>query len=302
MAIISEELQINPARASAEIEDLINSVLGKLHRNGAVIGLSGGLDSAVTAIMTIRSLGSDRVHVLNLPDRDSKKIHRQHARQLAVRLGVPLIERNITPILRASGSYKLLPLRYIPWNKLRAWLVEFGKKRFLADGEQNLLANRLQPEANSWMSRANAYVVAKHRIRMVILYQYAEVHNLMVVGAANRTEWLTGTFSQWGVDHCADLMPLIHLYRSQVEQLAEHIQIPDYIRTKPADPDFIPGLDDKGRLLGDFSTVDQILYGIENQIGVDELSKQFDSKTVKKIHALWELSQHMRESPYQIME
>jgi NAD+ synthase len=63
----------------------------------------------------------------------------------------------------------------------------------------------------------------------------------MVVGAANRTEWLTGTFSKWGIDHCADIMPLLHLYRSQLEKIAEYIHVPEPIRKKAADPDVMPG-------------------------------------------------------------
>jgi NAD+ synthase len=135
---------------------------------------------------------------------------------------------------------------------------------------------------------------------MVMLYRYAEVHNLMVVGAANRTEWLTGTFSKWGVDHCADVMPLLHIYRSQLERLAEYLGVPDEIREKPADPDIMPGIHDKGALLGDFATADKILYGIHSGIGKNELSRIYGEINVNRILTLWELSKHMRESPYQL--
>ena len=111
------------------------------------------------------------------------------------------------------------------------------------DNENHLLADRLHPEPNSWLAKGNAYAVAKHRMRMVMIYQYAEIHGLMVVGAANRTEWLTGTFSKWGIDHCADIMPLLHLYRSQLEVVAKHIHVPESIRTKAADPDVMPGIE-----------------------------------------------------------
>ena len=136
-------------------------------------------------------------------------------------------------------------------------------KSRLKDDTEGLLALRFHPGAGTWVAKGAAYAIAKHRTRMVIVYQYAEVHNLMVAGAANRTEWLTGTFSKWGVDHCADVMPLLHLYRSQLECLAEYIGVPDRIRNKAADPDIMPGINDKGMLLGDFNTADHILYGIE---------------------------------------
>ena len=86
MATISQELIIDPPIICSEIEELIRSSLDNLGRDGAIIGLSGGLDSAVSATMAIRSLGGDKVHLLNMPDQDSKNIHRAHARQLTEHL------------------------------------------------------------------------------------------------------------------------------------------------------------------------------------------------------------------------
>ena len=279
------------------IEEFIQSKLTDLNRDGAVIGLSGGLDSAVTAIMTVRSLGANRVHLIYMPEVDSKPIHRKHAKQLAYHIDIPILVKSITSILRTSGTYRLLPLRFIPGRRLRAAVINFAKSHFEIDSD-NLLAYRFNPGAGSWGAKGAAYALTKHRIRMVMLYQYAEVHNLMVVGAANRTEWLTGTFSKWGVDHCADVMPLLHLYRSQLEQLAEFIGVPDNIRNKAADPDVMPGINDKGALLGNFIITDRILCGIEQGIDRDELSQMYGNESVDLILTLMKLSNHMRESPY----
>jgi NAD+ synthase len=150
------------------------------------------------------------------------------------------------------------------------------------------------------VAKGVAYAVTKHRFRMAIVYRYAQARNLMVVGAANRTEWLTGTFTKWGVDHCADVMPLIHLYRSQLERIAKAIDVPAAIRDKSADPDLLPGVNDKGALLGGFHTADQILYGIEQGVDEDALIHAYGRKPVEQILNLWQLSMHMRESPYQI--
>jgi NAD+ synthase len=142
--------------------------------------------------------------------------------------------------------------------------------------------------------------MAKHRLRMVLLYQRAGVHNLLVVGAANRTEWLTGTFSQWGCDRCADVMPILHLFRSQLGPLAEYLGLPEAVRSKPADPDVLPGVDDKEELLGSFSQTDQILWGLENGVDRRELVQLFGESDVARIERLIGLSQPMRESPYVI--
>ena len=177
-------------------------------------------------------------------------------------------------------------------------MVVFAKRRFLRESDESLLAERLKPPKNTFVARGNAYAIAKHRFRMVMVYQYAEVHHLMVVGAANRTEVLTGTFSKWGVDHCADVMPISHLFRSQVEELAAYLEIPDYLLHKPADPDVMPGVNNKGQMLGDFAIADQILSALEQGMDVERLKSVFDAPMVDRLHELYILSAHMRESPY----
>jgi len=298
MQEIVQRLHIDPLDACREIEDLIHNTMNRLRRDGAVVSLSGGLDSAVAATLTVRSLGTDRVHLLHMPERESKRIHRNHAKRMAAHLGIPLTTQSISPLLRASHTYRLLPLRFLPGRKLRAWVVRAVRSRLLK--QEDVLATRLQPEADSWVAKGVAYAMTKHRFRMVLVYRYAEARNLMVVGAANRTEWLTGTFSKWGVDHCADVIPLVHLYRSQLESIAETIGVPDYVRDKPADPDVMPGIDDKGALLGGFDTADQILYGVERGVSKDDLVRAYGREKVEKIVNMWEMSKNMRESPYQV--
>ncbi len=295
-------LSLDAPAAAAKIEAFIQERLAYYQRKGAVIALSGGLDSAVTAALTVRAMGAEKVTLLNLPERDSDPLHQRHARMFADWLGAKLVVRPITSVLRATGTYRLLPLRFIPFRDWRVRLVAFGKRRFLRKSEESLLADRLKPPQNDFIARGNAYAIAKHRIRMVILYQYAEVHDLMVVGAANRTEVLTGTYSKWGVDHCADVMPIIHLFRSQVEALAAYLDLPDYLLHKAADPDVMPGVNDKGRLLGDFVTVDRILFGLDQGADEEELKNFFPPNIVERTAELRRLSAHMRESPYVVEE
>jgi NAD+ synthase len=301
MNTVLQELKMNIPQACDEIELLIRNTLKELSRDGAVVGLSGGLDSAVAATLTVRSLGTQKVQLFNLPEKDSKPVHQKHAKELAKHLGVKLKTKSITPLVKAAKGYRLLPIGLIPSRRLRSFIVKKSKSKILSEEEEEeLLAYRLHPEAKSWIAKGNAYAVTKHRMRMVILYQYAEVNNLMVVGAANRTEWLTGTFSKWGVDHCADVMPLIHIYRSQLEQIAEYLEVPSFIREKYADPDVMPGIDNKGQLLGSFSLVDQILVATENGFTLSELYNIFGKKNVEQVLTLKALSKQMRESPYQL--
>jgi NAD+ synthase len=295
-----DPLQINPSKTLTEISEFIQLKFKQIDRRVAIIGLSGGLDSSIAASLTVRSLGADHTKLYYLPERDSKPIHSRHALLLAESLDIKLNKIKITPALRSLGVYSLLPLTYFPGRKFKAKAVDFGRRKFLEHSQGEFLSMRLNGSGGSWVSRGNAYASAKHRVRSVVLYREAERLNGMVIGAANRTEWMTGTFTQFGCDHNADVMPLLHLYRSQLEILADHLDIPREIRTKKADPDILPGLNDKGDLLGSFKVADEILWGLDNQIDLPVLEKHFGSDEVNYIQTLVNRSAHYRDTPYSL--
>ncbi len=208
---------------------------------------------------------------------------------------------SISPALRALRIYSLLPLSFFPGQWLQSRTVDFGRSRFLEQSKGKFLSIRLAGSGGSWVSRGNAYASAKHRGRGVILYREVERFQGMVVGAANKTEWLTGTFTQFGCDHNADVMPLLHLYRTQLEILAKHLNLSEEIRTKKADPDILPGLSDKGDLLGSFKDADQILWGLENQINLSDLENRFNAEKVSYIQTLVRNSAYYRDTPYSLL-
>ena len=294
-------LELNLNQALEEISALIQDRFQGLSRKIAVLGLSGGLDSSLTASLAVQSLGKDRVKLYYLPEVDSKPLHRTHAIHLANQLGADLKIFKITPALRALQVYKLLPLRFIPGRDLKSRAVSYGISEFLSNSKGEFLSTRLASTGGSWVARGNAYISAKHRMRSVTLYKEAERTHGLVIGAANKTEWMTGTFTQWGCDHCADVMPIIHLYRTQLLPLAEHLRLPEEIIRKKADPDIMPGLDDKGVLLGSFQNADLILWGFENQISRADLNEKFGSEKVEYIQTLVKNSTHYREAPYSLL-
>jgi NAD+ synthase len=294
------QLAIDPASTSREIEQFLSRKLQEFGKHGILIGLSGGLDSAIAAYLAVAAVGPGKVRLLNLPDRDSKAIHRQHAQLVASELGVSLEVRDITPILQEMGIFRLLPISSLPGQGLRRLGARLGRSLLGLDRENSVLEARFRPEPNSYVSKGTAYAMAKHRLRMLLLYQQAEVGHLMVVGAANRTELMTGTFSLWGCDHCADVMPLLHLYRTQLSILAQHLRLPESLIHKAADPDIIPGLDDKEQLLGSFVETDRILEGHANGVSKEELSRSYGAQMVARILSLVELSRPMREVPYSL--
>lgn len=292
-------LSLDEESTCKQVAEFIESQRKALNRDGILIGLSGGLDSALVAYLSALGVEKKRINLIYLPDKDSKVRHRKDALFIARHLDIPLQIRDITPILAEAGVYELFPLRYVPGRKAKEMLVRLGKA-IAKINTANLLSARLSPKPNSLAAKGIAYGMIKHRIRMVMLYQYAEVHNLLVVGAANKTEVLTGTFTQWGCDQCADIMPISHLYRTQLEKLAVYLQIPERIRNKPADPDIIPGVNDKEELVGSFGIVDLILWGLENGVDKESLSDHLGEEQVSRVVFLYEKFRFMREIPYTV--
>ena len=138
----------------------------------------------------------------------------------------------------------------------------------------------------------------KHRLRMVLLYSYAERENLLVVGTANKTEALTGFFVKYG-DGAADIMPLLPLYKTQVRQLARFIHVPERIIDKAPTPDLIPGITDEFAIGISYEKLDIILSGLDTNMAVEDIAAKADvkQKTIEYVKELVAKSEHMRILP-----
>jgi NAD+ synthase len=187
MDIISTHLSVVPEEICEQLEQFLRAKLEELGRSGILVGISGGLDSAIVLYLSVRSVGKDKVTAFYMPDRDSKGIHRDHAKLIAGELDIQLENIDLSPTLNTLGVYDLLPLHYIPTRGLRSFAVRIGKTLTETGELGDILHQRFQSKPNSLIAKANAYVSVKHRTRMVILYYHAEIRNLMVVGAANKT-------------------------------------------------------------------------------------------------------------------
>jgi NAD+ synthase len=272
----------------AKLEDLIRTKVEALQRNGVIIGLSGGLDSTIVTYLCARSVGPRNVLALYMPDRDSKLRHKEDAMSVANELGVKFRVRELTPILDAFGIYR----------SIRGIALMLGKSLLEKFRGQDLLVTRASTTTGGLLANGIAYSDIKHRLRATMLFYYAELENLLVVGAGTKTEYVAGAFCQWGCDHLADVMPLHDMYYTQEKQLAEYLGVPERIVQKAPDPDILPGIDNMEKLYGAYETIDLVSYGLEHHATIKELYDQFGKKQVDRIIALMENSKHMRESPY----
>lgn len=245
--MIAERLRLDPARVTGEITSALRRQVGEiLGRSGAVVAMSGGVDSAVCAALAARALGPRRVLGLGLPERESDEQSLQLARDWAAALGISFSAQDITPILEASGCYSLrdAAIRRLVPEYGEGWRCKLVLHRGADDG-LNVCYVAVQPPAGEIRqlrlpSREFLEIVAatnfKQRVRAMSAYHHADRLHYAVVGTPNRLEYDQGFFVKGG-DGLADVKPIAHLYKSQVYELAEHLGVPAAIRHRPPTTD-----------------------------------------------------------------
>jgi NAD+ synthase len=221
---LREELsKIDLDRAESEIIDFIRREVKASGAKGVVIGLSGGVDSSVATALCAKSLGGDRILSLIMPTYFTPRSDLEDAEGLAADLG---IERRVIGIDAICDRI-------------------YGS----VGADQSNPANRI-PMAN-----------VRARVRMILLYYFANSENRLVVGTGDRSEILLGYFTKYG-DGGADLLPIAHLYKTQVRMMAAHLGLPRRIAEKEASPQLYPGHRAVDELPLDYDRLDPILYGL----------------------------------------
>jgi|SRR5659263_72120 len=245
-----------------EIEDkivaFISSKVSGSAANGAVIGLSGGIDSSLTAYLTVSALGKENVLGLLLPEKGiSSKQDIDDAIEVANILGIDYKIIEISPILVSFSS--AIPV--------------FDSKAKTANG--NL----------------------KARTRMCILYYHANLMGRMVVGTGNKTELLLGYFTKYG-DGGVDIEPIGDLYKTQVRSLSKYMGIPARIIEKTPTAGLWPGQTDESELGVSYEMADQILTMlVDEKKNISDIKSLFPPGIVDKLAARISSSGHKRMPP-----
>jgi NAD+ synthase len=297
--MIKERLVIqNPHDTCKKLEDFIGTSMEKSHKAGCILGISGGLDSALVAYLAVRAVGKENVMGIFMPERDTSKKSYNDARMLADVLGISFKEIDIKPILRKIGVYGLEPPAFYVPRSFQEKYVYNKNKKLSRDNEPTFLRMLKGGEGDRELQKHIAYINTKHRIRMIYLYYYGEINNYMVLGTANKSEYMTGFFVKYG-DAAADIQPLLPFYKTQIIELSKAIMLPDSIINKAPAPDLMPGMGDEDVLGISYESLDMAIAGLEWGLDEEKIAEEArcDISQIAYIKRLMELSSPLRELP-----
>lgn len=294
--MLKKDISINPEVVTKTLVSFIESRLLSFRRSGAVLGISGGIDSACVAALLRRTTKRKNSLGLIMPERDSGEGTVNEALAIAKTFEIKHKLIDITPVLKSIGIYDSPPGRALSLKKTASRFIRTGYRLF-PRGSNPFIGGLLGTE-HVWMDYSQAYYRIKNRVRMAYLYYYAELMNYLVVGTANKSEIMVGFFVKYG-DGAADIMPIANLYKTQVIELSKYLGVPDFIIKKPPSPDILPGITDELALKISYNKLDLILLGIEKGMSKEEISKEtgINTKDISYVQNLVELSEHMRIQP-----
>ena len=295
----ADVLHIDAEKETEKICSRMRSLMvNHLKRRGIVIGLSGGIDSSVTAALAAKCFGPQRVLGLEMPERHSADDTLEYSGMAAKAIGIETIREDISGILEAVGFYRryddavrmMLPQYGTGWKSKIVSSDIFENNGFTLfslvaqapDG--TIIKDRLPLASYLQIVAATNF---KQRIRKMLEYYHADRLNYGVAGTPNRLEYDQGFFVKLG-DGAADIKPIAHLYKSQVYQLAEYLGVPEEIRRpKPTTDTYsLAQGQDEFYFSLPYDKMDLCLYGKNNDVPPEQLAPavKLNSEQVRKVY------------------
>lgn len=297
-----EELKIEPEIVFLSLKNFIKICCENFRKDKVILGLSGGIDYSLTAYLCKEAVGENNVLALILPELDSSEDNLKDAVYFAKKLNIRYKIIEITKYLKNFGIYNLfflnkliIPKKIKPIiikNLSQLYQKETKNPPFFLTFEENRKLDKI-------IRKINAYYRFKHRLRMVLLYLFADLENGLVVGCTNKTEYRIGFFVKYGCDDACDIMPLLSLYKTQIKQLYEYLGLPQKILEKKPSPDLLPGIFDEEVIGLSYEELDLILYGFEKSLSISQLADilKIDKEKVEYISLLIKKSDYYRCKP-----
>lgn len=294
----------------------IRAQVAELRRDGAVVGLSGGVDSALCASLCVEALGRENVTGLLLPERESHPSSLDYAIVESSRLGIRTETIDVSQACEAMRAYELrdsaIKTVFPEYNgHFKSKIVLPGSllsneslnyyTLVIDDGNGNTKSARLSASS---LRRIIAATNVKQRIRMVYLYRFAETFNNLVCGTTNRTELIQGFFVKYG-DGGVDIEPISGLYKTQVYQLARHVGVSQAILDRAPTPDtFSLGVtDEEFYFRVPYDRLDLLLYAWENRMSVKDVCRALElnqaqvERVFRDLSSKYKVTRHLRAIP-----
>ncbi len=299
------------------IAGLRYDVHNRLNRKGAVVGISGGIDSSVCLALAARALGRENVLGIMLPEKDSSDESAVLAQKLANKFSIKAITENITSALEGFGCYqrrdaavkKVFP-HYDPLHyKMKIVVRNTGLYSNLPPLFSVVIVNRNGQEQEKRLPAPELLQIIaasnfKQRCRMSMLYYHAERLHYAVIGTPNKHETDQGFFVKYG-DGGADVMPIAHLYKTQVYQIAEYLEVPQEIieRTPTTDTYTAEQTQEEFFYQMPFAEMDLLWYAYENKCRVEDIANvmEMTEQQVKSVFINFErksrTTEYLRMAP-----
>jgi NAD+ synthase len=318
-AFSPQVLDFDCAREADRIAGRIRELLQGFRKKGAVVALSGGIDSSATAALCVHALGKERVFGLHMPEQDSSRETLGLSRSVSEHFGFDSAEEDLTPVLESVGCYRrrdqairmAIP-EYGPGWKSKIVLPNvvdnagFNYYSVVAQGpDGNQIKKRLPLEAYLGVVAATNF---KQRVRKMLEYYHADRLNFATTGTPNRLEYDQGFFVKLG-DGAADIKPIAHLYKSQVYKMAEFLGVPAGVCARPPTTDTysLPQGQDEFYFSLPYDKMDLCLYGKNHGYAAAEvapavgLTPQQAERVYKDIDVKRESTHYLHAAP-QLME
>jgi len=262
---LPDELAIDTDVARRVITGFIQGQLRQAGFERCVLGLSGGIDSALVAFLVAEAIGADKLLAVLMPYRTSSPASRGDAETIVAQLGCRSELIEMTPMVDAYFGRDGTP----------------G-----AAGDDGLEASPVR--------RGNLMA----RMRMATLYDRSVTFGGLVVGTGNKTESLIGYTTLFGDSACA-FNPIGDLYKSQVRQVSAAMGVPTEVISKAPSADLWPDQTDEGEGSFSYPVLDRVLYWrIDRRRSVDELVEMgFDRALVERVDRLVATSEFKRQVP-----